>query len=84
MMRTRMFAIDAGAMEEDLRTELSEDAGIDPEEVGVDCPDDEAAEEGNEFECVLTAPNGDEVTVEVTLTDGGESFEAVVPEQQVE
>lgn len=76
--------VDNAAMEEDLRAQLSEDAGVDPEEVSVSCPDDEAAEEGNEFECTLTAPNGDEVTVEVTLTDGGESFEAVVPQQQFE
>jgi hypothetical protein len=76
--------VDNGAMEEDLATQLSADAGVDPGDVEVTCPEDEEAEEGNRFECTLTAPNGDEVTVEVTLTEDGESFEAVVPEQQFE
>ena len=74
--------VDSGQMEEDLTTQLSEDAGVDPADVSVDCPDDEEAEEGNKFDCTLTAPNGDEVIVNVTITDGGDSFEAVVPEQQ--
>lgn len=76
--------VDTDAMEEDLRTQLSEDAGVDPAEVSVECPDDQKAEEGTEFECTLTAPNGDDVKVEVTLTNDGESFEAVVPPQQFE
>jgi hypothetical protein len=76
--------VDAGQMEEDLQTQLSADAGVDPEQVSVDCPDDQDAEEGNEFDCTLTAPNGDEVTVNVTITDGGDSFEAEVPPEQFE
>jgi ABC-type glycerol-3-phosphate transport system substrate-binding protein len=32
--------------------------------------------------CTLTAPNGDEVDVDVTLTDDEGGFEAVVPPQQ--
>lgn len=31
---------------------------------------------------MLTAPNGDEVTVDVTITDDEGSFEAVVPREQ--
>ena len=57
-------------------------ANVDPEKVSVDCPDGEKAEEGNKFDCTLTAPNGDEVTVNVTITNGGDSFEAQVPQQQ--
>ena len=74
--------VDNQAMEEDLAEQLSADANVDPADVSVTCPDDEEAEEGNEFECTLTAPNGDEVTVAVTLTEGGDSFDAVVPPQQ--
>jgi Domain of unknown function (DUF4333) len=74
--------VDSGQMEEDLVTQLSEQAGVDAADVSVDCPDDEEAEEGNQFDCTLTAPNGDEVTVNVTITNDGESFEAEVPEQQ--
>ena len=76
--------IDTGDLEEDLRVQLSEDAGVPSEDVSVSCPDGEKAEEGNEFECTLTAPNGDEVTVEVTITDDEGTYEAVVPEQQFE
>jgi Domain of unknown function (DUF4333) len=76
--------VDNGQMEEDLVEQLSADAGVDPAEVSVACPEDENAEEGNEFQCTLTAPNGDEVAVDVTITEGGDSFEAVVPQQQFE
>ena len=69
--------IDTAQMEEDIASQLSADAGVDPAEVSVDCPDGEEAEEGNEFACTLTAPNGDEVNVDVTITEGGDSFEAV-------
>ena len=74
--------VDAAQMEDDLATQLSEQAGVDPADVSVACPDDEEAEEGNEFDCTLTAPNGDEVTVNVTITNGGDSFEAEVPQDQ--
>ena len=74
--------VDSGQMEDDLADQLSEQAGVDPADVSVDCPDDEEAEEGNEFDCTLTAPNGDEVTVNVTITNGGDSFEAEVPQDQ--
>ena len=74
--------VDSGQMESDLRDQLSQQANVDPEKVSVDCPDGEKAEEGNKFDCTLTAPNGDEVTVNVTITNGGDSFEAQVPQQQ--
>ena len=74
--------VDSGQMEEDIASQLSEQAGVDAADVSVDCPDDQEAEEGNKFDCTLTAPDGDEVTVNVTITDGGDSFEAVVPPEQ--
>jgi Domain of unknown function (DUF4333) len=74
--------IDNAQMEQDLVGQLALDAGVDPGQVSVECPTDEKAEEGNKFECTLFAPNGDEVAVQVTITDGGDSFEAVVPPQQ--
>jgi hypothetical protein len=74
--------VDSGQMEEDLASQLSKQAGVDAADVSVDCPDDQDAEEGNKFDCTLTAPNGDEVTVNVTITNGGDSFEAEVPPQQ--
>jgi Domain of unknown function (DUF4333) len=76
--------IDTGQMEQDLVGQLSLDAGVDPAQVSVECPEGEEAEGGNEFQCTLTAPNGDEVAVDVTITEGGDSFEAVVPPQQFE
>jgi hypothetical protein len=74
--------VDAADLEGKLADQLAPQAGVDPADVTVDCPDDQAKEEGAKFDCTLTAPNGDEVTVNVTLTDGGDSFEAVVPPQQ--
>jgi hypothetical protein len=76
--------IDTDQLEQDLVDQLSSEAGVEASEVSTECPGDEEAEEGNQFECILTAPNGDEVTVEVTITDGGDGFEAVVPPEQFE
>ena len=76
--------LDTDDLEGQLVDQLSEDAGVDPADVSVDCPDDIEAEEGREFECTLTAPNDDEVTVEVTLTNDDGGFEAVVPPEQFE
>ena len=76
--------IDTGQMEQDLVGQLSLDAGVDPAQVSVECPEGEEAEGGTKFQCTLTAPNGDEVAVDVTITEGGDSFQAVVPPQQFE
>ena len=76
--------VDTGKLESDLQSQLSADAGVDPANVSVSCPDDTPKKEGENLECDLTAPNGDVVTVNVTLTDGGDQFEAVVPQQQSE
>jgi hypothetical protein len=76
--------VDAADLESKLTTQLSEDAGVNPDDVSVSCPEDEEAEDGNEFDCTLTAPNGDEVTVNVTMTGDDGGFDAVVPPQQFE
>jgi hypothetical protein len=76
--------LDTGDLEGELVDQLAADAGVDPDDVSVDCPEDIEAEEGREFECTLTAPNDDEVTVEVTLTNDEGGFEAVVPPEQFE
>jgi hypothetical protein len=75
-------SMNTGELEDELRVQLSEDAGVDPNDVSVECPEDIDVETGRQFECELTAPNGDLVSVEVTLTDDDGSFEAVVPPQQ--
>lgn len=77
-------SVDADQMEQDIIADFVKGADFKEEDLAVDCPDDQDAEEGNEFDCVLTAPNGDEVTVNITITDDGDSFEAVVPPQQPE
>jgi Tfp pilus assembly PilM family ATPase len=76
--------IDTADLEDQLKTQLSEDAGVPSEDVTVDCPDGEKAEQGNTFNCTLTAPNGDEVTVDVEITSDDGDFEAVIPPQQFE
>ncbi len=74
--------IDNADLEGKLKDQLSADAGVDPANVSVECPEDEAAEKGNEFDCELTAPNGDKVTVNVSITNDDGGFEAEVPPQQ--
>jgi hypothetical protein len=76
--------IDSDDLEAQLAEQLSAEAGADPAEVSVSCPEDIEAEEGREFDCTLIAPNGDEVRVEVTLTDDEGGFRAVVPREQFE
>jgi hypothetical protein len=76
--------IDADQMEQDIIEDFVRGTDFQRDQLAVDCPDDESADEGNEFDCILTAPNGDEVTVNVTITEGGDAFEAVVPPQQPE
>ena len=73
--------IDTNDLESQLTEKLSADAGVDPAKVSVACPDDEESEKGNKFDCTLTAPNGDEVTVNVTITDDEGGYDAVVPPQ---
>lgn len=74
--------IDAADLEGQLADQLAPQAGVDPADVSVDCPDDQEAKEGSEFQCTLTAPNGDEVQVDVTLTDDEGGYDAVVPPEQ--
>lgn len=76
--------IDSDELETQLTDQLSTDAGVDPADVSVSCPDDIEIEEGREFECTLIAPDGDEVRVDVTLTDDEGRFEAFVPPEQFE
>jgi hypothetical protein len=52
-----------------------------PEPKDVECPDDMTAEKGKKYTCKLTAPNGDEVDVDLTMLDddGRFEFEVVAP-----
>ena len=72
--------IETGELEAELKSQLGADAGVEPR--SVECPDDIKAEKGKKFDCTLTAPNGEEVRVEVTLTNDEGGFEAVVPPQR--
>ena len=76
--------IDADDLETQLTEQLSADVGVPADDVSVSCPDDVEVEQGRQFDCELTAPNGETATVEVTLTDDEGGFEAEVPEQQFE
>ena len=72
--------IDTADLEAKLQRQLSQGAG--PEAKSVDCPEDIEIEKGKKFNCTLTAPNGDKVRVEVTLTDDEGGLRAVVPPGQ--
>ena len=76
--------LDNANLESQLAEQLSSDAGVDAAQVSVSCPEDVEVEQGGEFECTLTAPNGDEVRVDVTMTDDEGNVDAVVPPQQFE
>jgi hypothetical protein len=71
--------IDSADLESKLKDQLGQSAGVEPR--AVDCPDDVEIEKGKTFDCTLTAPNGDEVRVEVTFTNDEGGIKAVVPEQ---
>ena len=71
--------IDSSDLEGKLKDQLGKSAGVEPR--SVDCPDDIEIAKGKQFNCTLTAPNGDEVPVNVTLTNDEGGFRAVVPPQ---
>ena len=71
---------DTDDLETKLKDQLGASAGVEPR--SVDCPDDIEIEKGKKFNCTLTAPNGDEVRVEVTVTNEDGGVRAVVPPQQ--
>jgi hypothetical protein len=72
--------IDTADLEGKLTDQLGRSAGVSPK--GVECPEDITVEKGRTFDCTLTAPNGDQVRVDVTLTNDEGGFRAVVPPQQ--
>jgi hypothetical protein len=74
--------IDAGDLEQQLAEQLAPQGGVDPADISVACPNDQKVEKGAKFQCELTAPNGDKVPVDVTLTDDEGGFDAVVPPQR--
>jgi hypothetical protein len=74
--------LDDKDLEGKLQTELSKQAGVDPANVKVACPGDQEVKKGHKFDCTLTAPNGDKVKVNVTLTNDDGEFTATVPESQ--
>ncbi len=71
--------IHADELEQSLAQQLSKSAGVDPAQVSVACPDGMTASKGKQFDCTLTAPNGDKVKVVVTLTNSRGGFTATVP-----
>ncbi len=72
--------VDRADLERKLTDQLGRSAGVEPKSVA--CPDDVAIERGRRFDCTLTAPNGDDVRVAVTLTNGDGGFSAEVPPEQ--
>ena len=73
--------INSSDLETQLADQLAPQGGLKPSQISVACPDGQKAEKGAKFDCTLTTPNGDEVTVNVTLTDDNGDFNAVVPKQ---
>ena len=72
--------LDSADLEKELKTQLGKDAGAAPKSVS--CPDNIEVKKGKKFDCTLIAPNGDKVTVNVTLTNDNGGFTATVPPGQ--
>ena len=73
--------LDSADLEQQLADQLAPQGGLKPSQVVVSCPDDQEVETGAKFDCALTTPNGDEVTVNVTLTSDDGDFDATVPKK---
>jgi Domain of unknown function (DUF4333) len=62
-----------GDLEAKLTNQIAQAAGVRPK--SVDCPSDAPSTKGSKFKCTLTAPNGDQLPVDVTVpTDGRVAF----------
>ena len=70
--------INAEDLETKLRTQLAPQNNAKPEDISIDCPDDQKVEKGRKFKCTLTAPDGTKAPVNVTLTNDEGGFEAIV------
>jgi hypothetical protein len=68
--------LDDRELESSLKRQLDGSAGVTSR--GVDCPEGVPAEKGRKFACTLIAPNGDEVRVDVRLTNDEGGFSANV------
>jgi translation initiation factor 1 (eIF-1/SUI1) len=71
-------SINTEDLETKLRTQLAPQGGAKPEDISVDCPEDQEPKKGHKFSCTLTAPDGSKAPVDVTLTNDEGGFEAVV------
>jgi hypothetical protein len=71
--------LDTADAEDEISEQLQAQGRPEPKEV--ECPDDMTAEKGKEYTCKLTAPNGDELDVKLTMldNDGKFRFEVVAP-----
>jgi predicted small secreted protein len=68
--------VDAEDAETQIADELEEQVGQRPK--SIECPDDMKAEEGETYTCVLTAEDGTELDVALTMTDDEGNFEIEV------
>ncbi len=72
--------LDDQELESTLKRQLDRSAGVTSR--AVVCPDDVTAEKGRTFACTLVAPNGDQVRVDVRLTNDEGGFNANIPREQ--
>ena len=73
--------LNSDELEGELSRQLGAQAGQAPKSVA--CPEEITAEQGKKFDCTLTAQNGDQVKVNVTLTNDDGGFRANVPQQEI-
>lgn len=73
-------SLDDSELERTLKQQLDRSAGVSSR--AVECPGAIPAERGRTFNCTLVAPNGDEVRVDVRLTNDEGGFSASIPPEQ--
>jgi hypothetical protein len=71
--------LDKGSAEDQISEKLQDQGRPAPK--SVECPDDMKAKKGESYTCKLTAPNGDELDVKLTMLDDDGKFEFEVAAQ---
>jgi predicted small lipoprotein YifL len=71
--------LDTGDAESEIADKIEQQRNVRPK--SIECPEDMKAKKGEEYTCTLTAPNGDELDVKLTMLDDDGKFEFEVASQ---
>ena len=71
--------LDTDDAEKEIADKIEQQRNVRPKTI--ECPDDMTAKKGETYTCTLTAPNGDELDVKLTMLDDDGKFEFEVASQ---